>query len=39
MSVETPASLPLEEAHTRVRESVFSDSLSNDYLTTALAGL
>lgn len=39
MSVEALASLPLEEARARAWESVFSDSLSNDYLTATLAGL
>ena len=39
MSVEARASLPSEEARARAWESVFSDSLSNDYLTATLAGL
>ena len=39
MSVEAFASLPSEEARARAWESVFSDTLSNDYLTATLAGL
>ena len=39
LSVEAFASLPSEEARARAWESVFSDTLSNDYLTATLAGL
>jgi len=39
MSVEALASLPLEDARSRAWESVYSESLSNDFLTATLAGL
>ena len=39
MSVEALASIPSEEARARAWDSVFSDTLSNDYLTATLAGL
>ena len=39
MRVEAFASLPSEGARARAWESVFSDTLSNDYLTATLAGL
>ena len=39
MSVEALASLPLQDARSRAWESVYSESLSNDFLTATLAGL
>ena len=39
MSVEALASIPDEEARARAWESVWSDALSNDYLSATLAGL
>lgn len=39
MSVEALASLPLEEARSQAWEAVYSESLSNDFLTATLAGL
>ena len=39
MSVEALASLPIEEARRHAWESVYSETLSNDFLTATLAGL
>ena len=39
MSVEALASIPDEAARARAWESVWSDALSNDYLSAPLAGL
>ena len=39
MSVEALASLPIEEARSHAWDSVYSETLSNDYLTATLAGL
>ena len=39
MSVEALASLPIEEARSHAWDSVYSETLSNDFLTATLAGL